>query len=126
MLFSVLPFIFHFLGMAELFVWRVGLLIMGIFTAVVGTVILYGDRRLNRIGLSMIGRVYDAPTNKSREMWIATYVYLLTATMLVAAGIWQPIPGYYLLGMTIMLMLSLWVLLFVFFSIGFSKKRPDR
>jgi len=46
--------------------------------------------------------------------------------MLIAAGIWQPIPGYYLVGMTIMLMLSLWVLLFVFFVIGFSKKRAER
>ena len=126
MLFSILPFIFYFFGMTELIVWRVGLLVMGGYVAVVGTVIMNGDRRLNRIGLSMIGRVYDAPTNRSREMSIAKYVYILTATMLAAAGVWQPIPGYYLLGMTIMLMLSLWVLLFVFFLIGFSKKRPDR
>jgi len=126
MLFSVLPFIFHLFGMTELVVWRVGLLIMSVFTAVVGTVVLYGDRRLNRIGLNMIGRAYDAPTKRSREMSIAKYVYILTATMLAAAGIWQPIPGYYLVGMTIMLMLSLWVLLFVFFVIGFSRKRTNR
>jgi len=59
-------------------------------------------------------------------MSVAKYVYILTAMMLVAAGIWQPIPGYYLVGMTIMLMLSLWVLLYVFFIIGFSKKHADR
>jgi MFS family permease len=126
MLFSILPFIFHFFGMTELVVWRVGLLVMGVFMAVVGTVVLYGDRRLNRVGLSMVGRAYDTPTKRSREMSVAKYVYILTATMLIAAGIWQPIPGYYLVGMTIMLMLSLWVLLFVFFVIGFSKKRADR
>jgi len=125
MLFSILPFIFHFFGMTELVVWRVGLLVMSGFTAVVGTVVLYGDRRLNRIGLNMIGKVYDTPTKRSREMTIATYIYILTAIMLVVAGIWQPIPGYYLVGMTIMLMLSLWVLLYVFFVIGFAKKRAN-
>ena len=123
LLFSVLPFIFHFFGMAELLVWRVGLLVMGGYVAVIGTVILYGDRQLNRIGLNMKGRVYDTPTKRSREVSIAKYVYLLTAIVLVAAGIWHPIPGYYLVGMTIMLTLSLWVLLIVFFVIGFSKKR---
>jgi len=126
MLFSILPFIFYFFGMAELVVWRVGLLIMGVFMAIVGTVVMYGDRRLNRVGLNMIGRACDAPTKRSREMSVAKYVYILTAMMLVAAGIWQPIPGYYLVGMTIMLMLSLWVLLYVFFIIGFSKKHADR
>jgi len=126
MLFSILPFILYLFGMTELVVWRVGLLIMSVFTTVIGTAVLYGDRRLNRIGLNMIGRAYDAPTNRSREMSIAKYIYILTATMLAAAGIWQPIPGYYLVGMTIMLMLSLWVLLFVFFVIGFSRKRTER
>jgi hypothetical protein len=41
--------------------------------------------------------------------------------MLFISGIWHPIPGYYLVGMTIMIMLSLWVLLGVFFVIGFAK-----
>jgi len=122
MLFSVLPFIFHFFGMTELIVWRVGLLTMGGFSAVVGTLILRGDRRLNQIGLSMIGKVHDTPTKKTREMTIATFIYILTSAMLVLAGIWHPIPGYYLVGMTIMLMLSVWVLLYVFFIIGFSIK----
>jgi len=126
MLFSILPFILHFFGMTELIVWRVGLLVMGGYVAVVGTAIMYGDRRLNRIGLNMIGRAYDAPTKRSLAMSIAQFVYILTAVMLVASGVWQPIPGYYLVGMTIMIMLSLWVLLFVFFMIGFSKKRADR
>ena len=126
MLFSILPFIFYFFGMTELIVWRVGLLVMGGYVAVVGTVIMNGDRRLNRIGLSMIGRAHDTPTKRSREMSIAQYVYILTAVMLAASGVWWPIPGYYLVGMTIMLMLSLWVLLFVFFIIGFSKKQADR
>jgi len=123
MLFSILPFIFHFFGMPEPLVWRVGLLVMGSFAAVVGTVILCGDRQLNRIGIDMKSRVYDTPTKRSREVSIAKYVYLLTAIMLIAASIWHPIPGYYLVGMTIMLTLSLWVLLIIFFVIGFSKKR---
>jgi len=126
MFFSILPFIFHFFGMTGLNVWRVGLLVMGGYIAVVGTVIMYGDRRLNRSGLSMKGRAYDTPTKKSREMWIAQCVYILTAVMLAASGVWRPIPGYYLVGMTVMLMLSLWVLLFIFFIIGFSQKRADR
>ena len=126
MLFSILPFIFHFFGMTELAVWRVGLLAMGGFSAVVGSVILHGDRRLNRIGLSMIGKMHDTPTKKAHEMTIATFIYILTSMMLVVAGIWHPIPGYYLVGMTIMLMLSLWVLLFVFFIIGFSSKQANR
>ncbi len=62
MLFSILPFIFYSFGMTELAIWRVGLLVMGSFVAVVGTVILYGDRRLNQIGLNMIGKVHDTPT----------------------------------------------------------------
>ena len=45
--------------------------------------------------------------------------------MLIFSGIWQPIPGYYFVGMTIMLVLSLWVLLFVFFIIGFSTKQSN-
>jgi hypothetical protein len=122
MLFSILPYIFYFFGMTELAIWRVGLLVMGSFVAVVGTVILYGDRRLNRVGVSMKGKVYDTPTKRSREVMVAKYVYILTAIVLVAAGIRHPLPGYYLVGMSIMLMLSLWVLLIVFFVIGFSKK----
>ena len=123
MLFSILPYIFYFFGMTELAIWRVGLLVMGSYVAVVGTIIVYGDRRLNRVGVNMMGRVYDTPTKRSHQMTIATYLYILTAIVLVAAGIRHPIPGYYLVGMTIMLMLSLWVLLIVFFVIGFSKKR---
>ena len=123
MLFSILPFIFYFFGMTELAIWRVGLLVMGSFVAVVGTVILYGDRRLNRVGVDMTGRVHDTPTKRSLEVTLAKYFYILTAIVLVAAGIRHPLPGYYLVGMTIMLTLSLWVLLIVFFVIGFSKKR---
>ena len=125
MLFSVLPFIFHLFGMTDLVVWRVGLSLMGVFTAVFGTVVLHSDRRLNKIGLNMTGRTYDEPTKRSREVTIAKYVYILTATILVAASILHPIPGYYLVGMTVMLTLSLWVLLYVFFIIGFSRKRSD-
>jgi hypothetical protein len=125
MLFSILPFIFHLFGMTELLVWKVGLLAMGGYMAITGTVIMYGDRRLNQVGLNMIGKAYDTPIKRSREMITAKFIYVLTAMMLVGAGIWQPIPGYYLVGMTIMLILSLWVLLFVFFIIGFSKKRPN-
>ena len=123
MLFSVLPFIFHLFEMTELLVWQVSLLVMGGYIAVTGTVIMYGDRRLNRAGLNMIGKHYDTPTKRSREMITAKFVYILTALMLIGAGIWQPLPGYYLVGMTVMLTLSLWVLLFVFFIIGFSKKQ---
>jgi hypothetical protein len=98
---------------------------MGGYVAITGTVIMYGDRRLNQIGLNMIGKGHDTPTKRSREMITAKFIYVLTALMLLGAGIWQPIPGYYLVGMTVMLMLSLWVLLFVFFIIGFSVKRSN-
>ena len=121
MLFSVLPFIFQFFGMAEAVVWRVGLLVMGTYVAIVGSIVTSGDRRLNQIGLNLKGKAHDMPIKKSRDMTMAIYVYILTATVLVVAGVWHPIPGYYLVGMTIMLALSLWVLLFVFFSLGFSK-----
>ncbi len=94
-----------------------------IVVALAANTVLYDGRRLNRIGLNMKGRVYDTPTKRSREVSIAKYVYILTAIVLILAGIWHPIPGYYLVGMTIMLTLSLWVLLIVFFVIGFSKKR---
>ncbi len=125
MLFSIVPFIFYLFGMTELLVWQVSLLVMGGYVAITGTVIMYGDRRLNQDGLNMIGRAYDTPTKRSREMITAKFIYVLTALILIGAGIWQPLPGYYLVGMTVMLMLSLWVLLFVFFIIGFSKKRPN-
>jgi hypothetical protein len=125
MLFSVLPFIVHFFGTTDLIAWRVSLLVMSAYTAVVGAVVLYGDHRLNRIGLNIIGKAHDTPTKRSREMTIAKYIYVLTALMLFVAGIWQPIPGYYFVGMTIMLMLSIWVLLFVFFVVGFTRKRAD-
>jgi hypothetical protein len=123
MLFSILPYIFQFFGMTEVLVWRVGLFVMGGFIGIVGTVISYKDRRLNKIGVDMIGRVHEGPTKRSIEITIAIILYSLASIMLIAAGVWQPIPGYYLVGMTIMLMLSLWVLLYVFFIIGFSKKR---
>ena len=120
-LFSVLPFIFHFFGMAENLVWRTALLVLGSYVAIVGAIALTGDRRLNRAGLDIRGRLRDAPIRRSREMLAAKYIYILTAAMLVVAGIWEPIPGFYLVGMTIMLALSLWVLLFIFFVIGFRK-----
>ena len=125
MLFSILPFIFYLFGMTELLVWQVGLLVMGGYIAAAGTIIMYGDHRLNQIGLNMIGKAYDTPTKRSREMIAAKFIYVLTALMLIGAGIWQPLPGYYLVGMTVMLMLSLWVLLIVSFIIGFSVKRSD-
>lgn len=123
MLFSVLPFIFHSFGMTDLLAWRVSLLVMGGYVAIVGAVILNVDRRLNHIGVNMIGKEHDKPTKRSREMSIAKYIYLVTATMLLIAGAWQPIPGFYFVGMTIMLMLSIWVLLYVFFVIGFTRNR---
>jgi hypothetical protein len=125
MFFSVLPFIFHYFDMADVFVWRVGLVVMGGYVAIVGMVIMSGDRRFNRIGLSLSGRVHDTSIKRSREMTIAKYVYILTAAMLVAGAVWHPIPGYYLVGMTIMLMLSLWVLLVVFFNLGFTSKMTN-
>ena len=125
MLFSILPFMLHFFGMTDLADWRTSLFAMCGYVAVVGTVILQVDQRLNRIGVNMIGKEFDAPIKRSREMTIAKYIYILAAIMLFVAGVWQPIPGYYLLGMTIMLMLSIWVLLFVFFVIGFTRKRAD-
>jgi len=124
--FSILPFIFHFFGMTESLVWRAGLAAMGVFMAVVGGLIMRGDRRLNQIGLDMTGRAFDTPAKRAREMSIAKYIYLTTAVMLIAAGVWHPIPGYYLVGMTVMLALSIWVLLNIFFIIGFSQKRTDR
>jgi hypothetical protein len=123
MLFSILPYIFHFFAMTEPLIWQVGLLVMGGFVGVVGTVISYRDHRLNHIGLDIRGRGHDSSIKRSIEMTIAIILYIMAFMMLIAAGIWQPIPGYYLVGMTIMLMLSLWVLLYVFFIIGFSKKR---
>ena len=123
MLFSILPFILQSFGVTDAVAWRVSLLVMGGYVAVVGAVILHVDRRLNRIGVNMVGKEHDTPTKRSREMSIAKYVYIVTAMMLLAAGTWQAIPGYYLLGMTIMLMLSIWVLLYVFFVIGFRRKR---
>lgn len=125
-LFAVLPFIFHFFGMPDSVVWRVSLLVMGSYTASVGAVVLYVDRCLNRAGVNMIGKRHDAPVKRSREMTIAKYVYVLATVMLFVAGAWHPIPGYYLLGMTVMLMLSIWVLLFVFFVIGFNRKRANQ
>jgi hypothetical protein len=124
MFFSIMPFIFHSFGMIDQVVWRVSLVSMGCYTAVVGATALSVDRRLNRNGLNVKGKAYDTAVKRSREMSIAKYIYILTATTTVAAGVWQPIPGYYLVGMTIWLMLSLWVLLFVFFVIGFRNK-PD-
>ena len=125
MFFSVLPFILYFFGMAEVIVWQVGLLATGCFVATVGATALSGDRRFNRIGLNINGHVHDTAIKRSRAMSMAKYIYVLTAALLFAAGIWQPIPGYYLVGVTIMLMLSLWVLLVVFFKIGFAKKIAD-
>ena len=96
---------------------------MGGFVAVGGAVISYKDYRLNQIGVDMVGKVHDKPARRSIEITTAIILCILASIMLIAAGIWQPIPGYYLVGMTIMLMLSLWVLLYVFFIIGFSKQR---
>jgi hypothetical protein len=116
--FSVLPYIFSAFEMPEAVVWRAGLMSMGIFTAIFGTFVLSGDRRLNLLGVSMKGRSHDTPRKRAREMTAAKYVYILTAMMLIAGSIWHAIPGYYLVGMTVMLMLSLWVLLTVFFLFG--------
>ncbi len=121
--FSVLPFIFFYFGMAEPVIWQIGLLAMGGYVAMAGTFALSFDRRLNRIGLDIKGRQREAPMKRSFHMVLAQVMYVVTTAMLLAAGVWLPIPGFYLVGMAIMLVFSLWVLLFIFFLSGLLARR---
>lgn len=121
--FSVLPFIVFYFGMAETIIWRSGLIVMGAFFGVAGAGILSVDRRLNRAGLGITGKQHQAPVRRARAMVIAKMIYMFMAAMLIIAGTWVPIPGFYLVGMTVMLTLSLWVLLFFFFLSGLLERR---
>lgn len=125
MLFSILPFIFYFFGIPEEFVWRAGLLVMSCFTALVGSVFISRDRSLNESGVNVRGRVSDEPVPRSREITTAKYIYIFNSVMLAIAGILHPIPGYYLVGMTIMLFLAVWILMYVFFIIGFRRGQQE-
>jgi len=121
--FSVLPFIFFQFGMIEMIIWRAGLIVMGCYFAVAGAVILSVDRRLNRAGLDITAKQRKAPARRARAMVMAKMIYIVMATMLIAAGIWIPNAGFYLVGMTVMLALSLWVLMFFFFLSGLVEQR---
>jgi len=116
LLFSALPFILYYFGVIELAIWRSGLLAMGSYVAIAGAAIMSGDRRLNRLGLDLIGNQKEGPLRTSLPMVIAGTTYVMTSASLLAAGVWLPIPGAYLLGMAIMLALSLWVLMVFYFS----------
>lgn len=123
--FSVLPFIFFNFGMVEKIIWPLGLIVMGGYFSVAGASILSIDRRLNRAGLGITGKQHERPVRRSRAMVIAKFTYIFMAAMLFIAGAWVPNPGFYLVGMTVMLALSLWVLLFFFFLSGLLERRPD-
>lgn len=129
--FSALPFILFYLGVAELVIWRSGLLVMGSYVAIAGAAIMSADRRLNRVGLDLVGNQKNAPLKTSLPMTLAGATYVITSGMLLAAGVWFPMPGIYLLGMTIMLALSLWVLMVFYFLTDLmagrrrKPKRPD-
>jgi hypothetical protein len=116
--FSALPFILFYLGVAEPIIWRSGLLVMGGYFAIAGANIMSGDRRLNRLGLNLIGTQKKGPLKTSPAMVFAGTTYAMTSGSLLAAGVWFPMPGVYLLGMAIMLALSLWVLMFFYFLSG--------
>ena len=113
--FSALPFILFYLGVAELVIWRSGLIAMGSYIALAGTSIMSGDRRLNRLGVDLVGNQREAPRKTSFPMVFAGATYAITAALLLSAAVWFPNPGVYLLGMTIMLALSLWVLMVFYF-----------
>lgn len=111
--------------MAERIVWKSGMIAMGGFFAVAGGRILTGDRRLNRAGLDLIGREREGPVRRSPAMVIAKTTYIVTAAMSVIAGTWLPLPGFYLVGLTVMLTLSLWVLLHFFLVAGLLGRPAD-
>jgi hypothetical protein len=113
--FSGLPFILFYMGVPELVIWRAGLLAMGVHVAIAGAAITAGDRRLNRAGLDLLGNPRNPPLRTSLSMRLAAATYVITSGVLLAAGVWFPVPGVYLLGMAIMIALSLWVLMVFYF-----------
>jgi hypothetical protein len=113
--FSGLPFILFYLGVPELVIWRAGLLAMGGVVAIGGAAFVSGDQRLNRAGLDLLGNPRNAPLKTSLTMKLAAAIYVITAGVLLAAGVWFPVPGVYLSGMAVMLALSLWVLMVFYF-----------
>jgi hypothetical protein len=116
--FSALPFILFYLGVPEEVIWRSGLLVMGGYVALAGARIMSVDHRLNRLGLSLLGNQKGAPLKTSSSMVLAGATYVMTSGLLLAAGVWFPIPGVYLLGVAVMLALSLWVLMVFYFMSG--------
>ncbi len=113
--FSALPFILFYLGVPEIVIWQVGLFVMGGSVASGGAALVWHDQRLNRAGLTLLGRVKDGPLKTSLTMKLAAATYVITSGVLIAAGVWFPVPGVYLIGMTVMLALSLWVLMGFYF-----------
>ena len=113
--FSAAPFILFYLGVAELVIWRSGLFVMGSYVATAGVGIMSADRRLNRLGFDLLGNQEGTPRKTASPMILAGAIYFMTSALLLSAGVWFPIPGVYLLGMTIMLALSLWVLMVFYF-----------
>jgi len=113
--FAIFPFILFYLGVAELVIWRVGLLCMSGTVAIGGTAFVLRDQHLNRAGLDLLGNVRDHPLRTTLTMKLAAAVYAITAGVLLAAGLRFPLPGVYLFGMTVMLALSLWILMVFYF-----------
>jgi hypothetical protein len=70
------------------------------------------------------------PLRTSLSMRLAGATYVITSGVLLAAGVWFPVPGVYLLGMAIMIALSLWVLMVFYFLsdllAGRDRKRRDK
>ena len=93
---------------------------MGSYVAIAGTGVMLADQRLNRMGLTMGGKQIEAPVKTSIPMVFAGATYAVTTVLLLTAGVWFPIPGIYLLGMTVMLALALWTMLFFLFLISRS------
>lgn len=114
--FSFLPFIVVYSTVAEPTTWRACLLSMGLFVGMAGAIFVAIDIRLNRLGVDLNGRQLGGNVPTSVTMFASRFLYTFVSAALLASSILLPGPGPYLAGLAVLLGMSLWTLLYFFFS----------
>ena len=114
--FSFLPFIVVHSSVPEPTTWRACLFGMAAFVGVAGASFTVADIRMNRLGVGMGGLRSKGTAPTSVHMVIARLVYAVASIALLASAVLFARPGPYLAGLATMLAISLWTLLYFFFS----------
>ena len=112
---SVLPYI-SFYWSEQVVAWGACLGIMATYTGISGAAVAVADHRLNRAGIDIDGGGPGRAVPTSRTMHIARSAQALATASLIVAAYGFPRPAVYLAGLTFMLGLALWGLIYMLFA----------